>query len=331
MKTMNFEARKEYRNLDDKYKTPKFLQLYTKMYEYMLSISKNKIVLKQSLKYFCLYYIHCFLKAKNFYHWRERIYTLLTQKNLCNTIKQYELLYGIQNAKIHFNEIRNKVTQTNLERYDCENAMQNVKVKQKGIQTNLERYGCKNPMQCKEVRQKVIRTNLERYGCENPYQAEEVKEKIENTLYERYGVRSVAGISRGTKSSIADEFCINLYTKLSDDIKPYCIFFKKSNKEYMLEMTGKKYYYDFTILTKKIKLIIEFDGVYWHGLMEGQKFVKCHNKEVPVEEIWEMDKEKQKLAEMNGFKMIRVREDEYMVDKEKTLERVLEIVCKSSI
>ena len=117
---------------------------------------------------------------------------------------------------------------------------------------------------------------------------------------------------------------MELYTKLSDDIKPYCIFQKKSNKEYMLEGNGKKYYYDFTIFMESIKVIVEFDGVYWHGLMEGQKEVRG----VAVEEVWRMDYEKQRLAEDNGFMVIRVREDEYMVDKEEILNNIINLIMK---
>ena len=418
--------KKQYRDLDDIYKTSRFLQLYLKMYEYILSIPKDKIVHKKiqndyyRINALFLNYIQCFLKAKDFYHWRERLYKLMTEK-ICNTdYKKYELLYG-QKAREFFDEysekrqksyvktslerygcenpwkskeVREKIRQTNLERHGVENPSQCEEVKERIKQTNLKKRGCENPMQCEEVRERIKQTNLERYRVENPFQSEEVKEKIRNTNLERHGVENPFqseevkekirqtnierhGVDHYSKteefkeklrntsmkhygvenpfqseevkekirqtnlerygveypfqtseytnhSKIADEFCINLYTKLSDDIKPHTIFFKKSNKEYMLEGNGKKYFYDFTIFMESIKVIVEFDGLYWHGLLEGQKDVRG----VPVEEVWISDYEKERLAEMNGFKVIRVREDEYVVNKEECINIIVEEIMK---
>jgi len=65
---------------------------------------------------------------------------------------------------------------------------QSEEVKEKIMQTNLERYGVEYPSQSEEVQEKVRQTNLERYGVENPSQSEEVKEKKKQTNLERRGV-----------------------------------------------------------------------------------------------------------------------------------------------
>ena len=393
--------KKQYRDLDDIYKTSRFLQLYLKMYEYILSIPKDKIVVKGINKYndyagVLINYIHCFLKS-DFYHWRERLYKLMTEKHEATSFKTYELLYG-QRAREFFDEYLEKrqksCVKTNLERYGVENPSQFEEVKEKKKQTSMKHYGVEypfqseevkekyrstsmkhygveNPMQCEEVRERIKqtnierhgvdhyskteefkekfrntsikrygvehpsqseevrertkRTNIERHGVENPFQSEEVKEKIKQTNLERHGCEYGFQTSEYTNHSrIADEFCMELYTKLPEDIKSYCIFFKKSNKEYMLEDNGKFFKYDFTIFSESIKVIVEFDGLYWHGLKKDQKFVKG----IPVEEIWEMDKEKQRLAEMNGFKVIRVREDEYLKNKEEILNNIINLIMK---
>ena len=433
-KLMN--KRKEYRNLDDKYKTPRFLMLFLKMYEFILNIPKEKIVVKGFLQsnftLNFLRYIYYFLKAKNFYHWKERLYKLITEKHGATKFTTYELLYG-QKAKEFFNErlekykntclekygvdnpakseevkekerhtclekygvdhynktdeskqkhaktcikkygsvcslqnekVREKTINTNLIKYGCENPMQCEEVKEKGRQTNLERYGkeyysqteefkekysntcikrygesnyskteeCKNkvkntcmkhynceyPMQSEEIREKSRKTNLERRGCEYPFQSEEVKEKIRNTNLERRGVDNPFKLSEYVfHSKIGDEFCINLYERLPEEWKDSTIFYKKSNKEYTLERNDQRYFYDFCI--PEIKVIVEFDGLYWHGLQEEQKDVKG----VPVEEIWKKDMEKQKLAEDAGFRVIRVRENEYRKNKKMCIEKVL--------
>ena len=82
---------------------------------------------------------------------------------------------------------KQKVFDTNVERYGCAHPLQNAEVKQKVFDTNVERYGCANPFQNAEVKQKVADTNVERYGCANPFQNAEVKQKIADTNVERYG------------------------------------------------------------------------------------------------------------------------------------------------
>ena len=349
---------KAFRDLDDIYKTPKFLKLYLKMYEYILSISKKADLVN---------YIVCFLKAHDFYHWRVRIYELVNSNRHMRIRRRYELLYG-QKAKEFFDERIDRMLasfkNTNLKKYGTEFPLQSEVCQAKFVNTCMRKYGVRNPYQASEKKQKIIQTNLERYGvkytgqseqanekrrqsyikhygCEYPFQAEEVKKKIEKTNLERYGSKNPNGnkgirdkikqtnlercgcgypwLLSGGHSRIADEFCMELYTKLSDNIKPYCIFFKKSNKEYMLEGNDKIFKYDFTIFMESIKVIVEFDGMYWHGLLEGQKYVL----KTPVEEVWRSDYEKQRLAEMNGFKVIRVREDEYMEDKNKCIENII--------
>jgi very-short-patch-repair endonuclease len=62
------------------------------------------------------------------------------------------------------------------------------------------------------------------------------------------------------------------------------------------------YFYDFCITS--LKLIIEFDGTYWHSL-EGAK---------------EKDQHKQKVVEEKGFTMIRIDESDYNKDKQSIVD-----------
>jgi hypothetical protein len=94
--------------------------------------------------------------------------------------------YGFENPFSN-KEVKDKIRNTNLERYGFENPSSNEEVKDKIRNTNLERYGFENSLQNEEVRDKIRNTNLERYGFESPFPNEEVKEKIRNTNLERYG------------------------------------------------------------------------------------------------------------------------------------------------
>ena len=319
-----FNKRKAFRNLDDIYKTSKFLKLYLKMYKYILEIPEsnlksNRIIHRNDYVGVLIDYIKCFLKAKDFYNWKNRLYTLLTKKFSSASLIKYELLFGSK-AKYYYNKSLEKHKCTCMNRYGCEHQSQFKEVKEKKKQTFIERYGVDNPAKSEKVREKGIQTSLERYGCKYPSQSTEVKEKIISVKLKKYG-NIYGNVKQNNHSNIADEFCMDLYTILPKELKENTIFYKKTNKEYMLKGNDKRYFYDFCI--PELKTIVEFDGLYWHGLKEGQKFVRCNNKEVPVEEIWKQDEEKQKLAEMNGFKVIRVREDEYLKNKEEVLNNII--------
>ena len=88
-------------------------------------------------------------------------------------------------------EVKEKIKNTNLERYGCECSLQNEEIRNKGMQTLKEKYGegIINVSQVKEIQDKIKNTNLERYGCENSLLSQVVREKIENTNLERYGCK----------------------------------------------------------------------------------------------------------------------------------------------
>ena len=142
------EKYKVFRELPEQYKSTKFCKLYYKMYEYILSIPKEKIVLSDIvkenlyLKYF-FRYISKFLEAKDFYHWKDRIYSLLTEKLGATSKRKYKLLYGSD-----WEEFYNRY----LEKYE---------------NTCMKNLGVKRPYQSKEVQDKMKATCLAKYGREH--------------------------------------------------------------------------------------------------------------------------------------------------------------------
>ena len=84
--------------------------------------------------------------------------------------------------------VREKIRQTNLEKYGEECVLNIPEVQEKRRKTCLEKYGYECSLKNEEVRQKSRETCREKYGynysCQNP----EVREKIRNTTIEKYGV-----------------------------------------------------------------------------------------------------------------------------------------------
>jgi len=102
-------------------------------------------------------------------------------------IKQTNLnKFGFENPAKN-EEIKKAIKQTNLEKYGFEFAFQNEEIKSKIRQSNLEKYGFEYPTQREEVREKVRKTNLKKFSFENVFQNEEIKKAIKQTNLEKYG------------------------------------------------------------------------------------------------------------------------------------------------
>lgn len=111
----------------------------------------------------------------------------------CASLKRDEAMfkkYGYKSA-LQVPEIKQKVRQTNIERYGSATPSGSAMIREKQKRTSLERYGVENPSQSKEVQEKMKQTNLERYGVENVFLSDEIKEKVKKTNLDRYGVENV--------------------------------------------------------------------------------------------------------------------------------------------
>ena len=102
-------------------------------------------------------------------------------------IKQTNLeRYGVTTTLL-VPEVQEKIRQTNLERYGVEYPRQNEEVAEKFYNTMEERYGVRYSTQCPEIKQKAKETNIKKYGTPFATQNPVVQEKIKQTNIERYG------------------------------------------------------------------------------------------------------------------------------------------------
>ena len=85
-------------------------------------------------------------------------------------------------------EVKEKIRETNFEKYGADYGFQNENVKAKIRATNLEKYGVENILQCEEVKDKIKQGNLEKYGHEFYSQTQECQEKMKQTSLLKYGV-----------------------------------------------------------------------------------------------------------------------------------------------
>jgi very-short-patch-repair endonuclease len=84
--------------------------------------------------------------------------------------------------------IKKQIKKTNLEKYGCENPMQNSKIVEKVKSTCLKRYGVQNGGGTKESLEKIKQTNMKKRGVEWPAQNKSVIEKARKNCLEKRGV-----------------------------------------------------------------------------------------------------------------------------------------------
>ena len=102
-----------------------------------------------------------------------------------------------------------KYKQTCLRRYGVENAFQTEEVKNKISETNIKKYGFKSFNQSPQSREKYKQTCLRRYGVENVSQSEEVKKKKEDTFLKHFG--SKCNFSSKELREKYQQICIDKY------------------------------------------------------------------------------------------------------------------------
>ena len=111
---------------------------------------------------------------------------------ICNdyfnkTFKRLKISGPFCNSCTSLNK-NNKVKNTFLKKYGCENPFQSEEIKEKIKQTNLKKYNCENPTYSKDIREKTKKKCFEKYGYEHTCQLPHVKEKRKQSILNKYNV-----------------------------------------------------------------------------------------------------------------------------------------------
>ena len=230
---------------------------------------------------------------------------------------------------VDWDEVRNKVKQTNLEKLGVEMPFQSNIIQEKVKQTNLEKYGVDNPFKSEEVKDKIKQTNLEKYGVENPSFSKIIKAKIKNnqkkTFYSRmikkmeehiiplFDISDYNGVEYCKKYKWQCITCGFVFEDHMDNgyvpLCPICYpktkgisileseIFEKINHPNKIQsdrivLNGK----ELDIYIPDKKLAIEFNGVYWHSEQKGKdkdyhlnKTIKCEEKGIQLLHIFDTE------------------------------------------
>ena len=185
--------------------------------------------------------------------------------------------------------VKEKRRQTCKEKYDSENYMQCKDFKEKTEATNLREYGVKNAGGSDVAIAKIKATKLANHGDENynnmeqTYLTKEIKygdKYYNNKMKTRQTWQKAYNIDITSPMQIpgVKQKALSYSSKMTTPEKKLFEFLKnrKFQFQYGYELNGKSF--DFAIFNNgELKLLIEIDGIYYHGLTEDRngKHVRC--------------------------------------------------------
>jgi very-short-patch-repair endonuclease len=208
-----------------------------------------------------------------------------------------EELYGGRGFKSL--DLKKKTQDTCIEKYGVDHPWKDKETREKGVETcrelygsggvlgspilrkefeatMLERHGVIHPMLSPVIQQQKRETCLEKYGVDHPQKSEIVQEKVRNTCLERFGTTTAL-----TSPQIRDKFDYvennrkrietlikedRLWTSKPEQLLGIWLKQEFSEKDILSQVWICHQSIDFVI--KSLKLYVQLDGVYWHGLIE---------------------------------------------------------------
>lgn len=226
-----------------------------------------------------------------------------------------------------------KARKTNIARYGSEYHQLSTDGKQQRQQTNISKYGHISPASNPTVREKIASTNVERYGHVNVFGSEHGKAAIAATNKERYGSASyqTSTLSDDAIQLLNDKSWLSEANKAGNNLQqiadmlgcsPTCVHqhfgkhgltvqrqqissFEREVHAYIQSLglsttpTFKLGDTEFDMLVDGTNVIVECDGIYWHGEHLTGRSSKYH-------------KNKTTVATSNGYQLIHIFENEWM-------------------
>ena len=229
-------------------------------------------------------------------------------------------------------EIKNKIKKTNLERYGVTTYLNTDSCREKTIESIINNMP--------EIMNKRKKTNLEKYGEEHIFQSKDFLEKrkkeffstlLNSTRLKNHYVPNFNITEYNGTYEYYEWKCLKCNTifpyKIINGQIPRCptcypIQYLSKNGEIPLVKFCKQYYdkiyensrglispYEIDVFIPEIRLGIEFNGLYWHSELSGNKNPEYHQNKLL-------------LALQNNIQLIQIFEDEYR-DKQDIVESII--------
>jgi hypothetical protein len=266
----------------------------------------------------------------------SKIQSVQTKKiNTCQTH------YGT-NYPAQANSVKQKIQNTFIRNYGVSHPNKLLEQRNKAVNTNILTYGVPYPIQLDAFKIKRQNTCNRIYGSDNYIQSKQHKEKFKklfidslNTdecapLFDVNEYKGVHHIYKFLCKKCNSEFLFNLY----DGFKPIC---KKCNPPIKSAMQQELFEYvnntlkieaisnvrkpldnklEIDIFIPSMNIGFEFNGLYYHSEIAGQKHKQYHI-------------EKTKLCEKYGIKLIHIFEDDWIYKNSIIKHRIRHILNKT--
>jgi len=253
--------------------------------------------------------------------------------------------YG-ENTPLKVKEIRKKCETTMMERYGVKYPYEIDGIREKTENTNIRKYGVSSPLQNKDIYKKLEQTNLERYGTKHPLQSTIIKQRalqkrtkkfIKDLMHGNRLHGLVEPCFEETEYRTVKETypwkCLKCGNVFEDKLEfgkiprclvcyPYITTGQSAQEIEVFEYVKSIYNGTVEQKNKSIlsgkeldvyipdkKFAIEYDGLYWHGEVNGVT-QKDHMY-------------KTKLCEDMGISLIHIYEDEWL-QKQDIVKSIIE-------
>jgi hypothetical protein len=268
------------------------------------------------------------------------------------------VIYCSKKCQANSNETKQKRIKTNLEKWGCENPMQNSCIKEIFKNNIIEKYGVDNISKLESNKNKVKLTNLEKFGKEYVTQTDKVRKSLSDLMT----------LKSQELNNIQKE---NLKNYIIEKVKEYDIIFNKILDTSIYEFIHKEHSFvihknmlndrikaNITLCTECNKInsysesqkeLFNFIKQNYDGeiIFNYRKIIYPHEIDIYLPQLnigfeyngifWHSDKFKDNnyhLRKMNkciekGIHLIQIWEDDFLFKKEIIKSRVLNILNKT--
>ena len=146
-------------------------------------------------------------------------------------------------------------------------------------------------------------------------------EKQKRTLLQNHGVSNAFFLSKHRNVSKAQQKILSFLTSSCPD----ALF---ESEKYFVS-SSHRYFID--IFSEPLKLIVEYNGDYWHCHPKKYDSTFFHpKKQMFAKDIWEKDEERLSVLKKNGYTIHVIWEDDYKKDVEATLVNLSNVITTLS-
>jgi len=182
------------------------------------------------------------VKCKCFYC---QVVNVVTWSNYIIQISRtHERIYCCH--KCHFNKTKIKY----MMNHGVDNIQTLESVKNKIKETNLEKYGCEYTLQSEKIKNKIKNTLLKRYGVDHPMKNEDIFNRAQKSSYKHINYKNTKLHYQGSYELDFIEYCIKNEINIENG----------PTIKYVLGSKDRNYFSDFFIPEKN--LIVEVKSTY---------------------------------------------------------------------